>query len=111
MMELGSSACLIRLIKATVDGAATHGIWTGVCGEMAGDLELLPLLVGLGVDELSVGTQQVPLVKRAVRSLNHADCVTLAGKALQAGDSASILDLCHQAAESAYPELLEQIGR
>ncbi|NNM28783.1 MAG: phosphoenolpyruvate--protein phosphotransferase, partial [Akkermansiaceae bacterium] len=47
---------VVRLIKATVDGASKHGIWTGVCGEMAGDLELLPLLVGLGIDELSVGT-------------------------------------------------------
>jgi phosphotransferase system enzyme I (PtsI) len=102
---------VIRLIKATVDGAATHGIWTGVCGEMAGDLELLPLLIGLGVDELSVGTQQVPLVKRAVRSLNHADCASLAVKALEAGDSATILDLCHKAAKSTYPDLLQQIGR
>ena len=70
-------------MKAVIDGAAKHRIWTGVCGEMAGDLLYLPLLVGLGVDELSVGAPLVPFVKEAVRSLNHADCTTLANKALE----------------------------
>ena len=45
---------VIRLIKMTTDAASRADIWTGICGEMAADLNLIPLLVGLGIDELSV---------------------------------------------------------
>jgi phosphotransferase system enzyme I (PtsI) len=47
---------IIRMIKAVVDAAQRQGIWTGVCGEMAGDIQLTPLLLGLGVDELSASS-------------------------------------------------------
>ena len=60
---------VLRLLKMVADAAHTHGIWVGVCGEMAGDLALVPLLLGLGMDELSVGASLVPRVKRAVQSL------------------------------------------
>src|ERR1035437_7062785 len=68
---------VIRLIKRTIDAAAANGIWTGVCGEMAGDLHLTPLLIGLGVEELSVGPQQVPGIGHAIRSLSHAECAAM----------------------------------
>ena len=51
-------------IAETAMPTANAGIWTGVCGEMAGDLRLTPLLLGLGVEELSVGPHQVPRVRR-----------------------------------------------
>lgn len=97
---------VIRLIKQVVEGANQHGIWTGVCGEMAGDLVLLPLLVGLGVDELSVGAPVVPLVKHAVRRLSHADCQELAHKCLLACTTNDIMQLCQEAARTAYPDLV-----
>ena len=46
---------ILRLLKMIADAAHAHDIWVGVCGEMAGDLALVPLLLGLGMDELSVG--------------------------------------------------------
>jgi len=97
---------VVRLIQHTIDSAREAGIWTGVCGEMASDLIMLPLLIGLGVDELSVGTQQVPTIKQAVRSLSHAACQDMAAKALEAAESRHIVAMCRELAEQAYCKLL-----
>lgn len=69
---------VLRLIDQTVK--AGHNIgnkWVGVCGEMASEPELVPILVGLDVDELSVAPSAVPKVKEAIRSTNYSDCVQL----------------------------------
>src|SRR5467141_731510 len=60
---------VLRLLKMIADAAHANKIWVGVCGEMARDVALIPILVGLGIDELSVGARSVPRVKMAVRSL------------------------------------------
>jgi phosphoenolpyruvate-protein phosphotransferase (PTS system enzyme I) len=98
---------VIRLIKRTIEAATDNGIWTGVCGEMAGDIRLTPLLLGLGVEELSVGPQQVPRVGHAIRSLRHADCAAMAAEALKHPRSQGILDLSMALAQQHYPELLD----
>jgi phosphotransferase system enzyme I (PtsI) len=97
---------VVRLIQSTVAGADKAGIWTGVCGELAGDLLYLPLLIGLGVDELSVGTQQVPLVKQAVRHLSYKDCQALAHSCLQVAETSEVIALCRSLVEEVYPDLL-----
>ncbi len=97
---------VMRLIKMTIDGAREKGIWTGVCGEMAADLILLPILVGLGIDELSVGTPSLPAVKYAIRALNFSDCKSLAEEALQLSESQLIMNAAREVAMQAYPELL-----
>ncbi|MBK1790740.1 phosphoenolpyruvate--protein phosphotransferase [Persicirhabdus sediminis] len=98
---------VIRLIKMTVDAAYNHGIWTGVCGEMAADLDLTPLLIGLGIEELSVGSHQLPSIKQAVRSLSHAECSAMADEALRASSSPEILSLSKDLAMKSYPRLFE----
>jgi phosphotransferase system enzyme I (PtsI) len=98
---------VIRLIKRTIDAATANGIWTGVCGEMAGDIRLTPLLLGLGVEELSVGPQQVPRVGQAIRSLSHAECAAMADEALRQSRSQKILDLSMNLARKHYPNLLD----
>jgi phosphotransferase system enzyme I (PtsI) len=98
---------VIRLIKRTIDAACDNGIWTGVCGEMAGDIRLTPLLIGLGVEELSVGPQQVPRVGQAVRSLSHAECAAMADEALKAPHSYEILGLSLALARKHYGDLLD----
>jgi phosphotransferase system enzyme I (PtsI) len=98
---------VIRLIKRTIDAATANGIWTGVCGEMAGDIRLTPLLLGLGVEELSVGPQQVPRVGQAIRSLSHAECAAMADEALRQSRSQKILDLSLNLARKHYPNLLD----
>ena len=99
---------VLRLMHAAVQSAREAGIWTGVCGEMACDLILLPLLVGIGIEELSVAASQVPPVKKALLSLDSAECAKLAQKALAATQSEDILRLCRRHARAAYPELLEE---
>jgi phosphotransferase system enzyme I (PtsI) len=98
---------VVRLIKRTVDAARDAGIWTGVCGEMAGDIRLTPLLLGLGVEELSVGPHQVPRVRRAIRALSQAECSEMADLALKTGISSEIMDATMDLAKRYYPELMD----
>jgi phosphotransferase system enzyme I (PtsI) len=98
---------VVRLIKQTVDAAVNAGIWTGVCGEMAGDIRLTPLMLGLGVEELSVGPHQVPRVRRAIRALSHAECVAMANEALKTPLSPEIMNATVGLARKYYPELLD----
>jgi phosphotransferase system enzyme I (PtsI) len=98
---------VIRLIKKTVDAANDHGIWTGVCGEMAGDIRLTPLLIGLGVEELSVSPKILPRVGQVIRSLDFAQCKATAEEALRQTNSISIMDLTLAVARERYPDLLD----
>jgi phosphoenolpyruvate-protein phosphotransferase (PTS system enzyme I) len=98
---------VIRLIKRTIDAATDNGIWTGVCGEMAGDIRLTPLLIGLGVEELSVGPQQVSGVGQAIRSLSYAECAAMSDEALRHTRSQGVLDLSLALARKHYGELLD----
>lgn len=99
---------VMRLIKMTADAAKEASIWTGVCGEMATDINLTPLLVGLGIDELSVGPRVIAPVKKALRSLHHGDCQKLAAEALQLSTSQEIYRLSEKAAKAAYPDLFDE---
>lgn len=96
---------VLRLIKQTVDAGHAAGIWTGVCGEMGGDILVTPLLIGLGVDELSCGAAVLPRVKRAVRSLTAEACRQLASEALNCASGAEILAKCEAVAKSHYGDL------
>ena len=77
---------VVRLLKMIADGAHANNIWVGVCGEMAGDIVLTPLLLGLGMDELSASASLVPRVKRAVQRLSVAECKALVEEALRIGN-------------------------
>ncbi|HEX5790251.1 MAG TPA: phosphoenolpyruvate--protein phosphotransferase [Luteolibacter sp.] len=98
---------VIRLIKKTIDAASDNGIWTGICGEVAGDIRLTPLLIGMGVEELSVGPQQVGSVGHAIRSLSYAQCAAMSDEALKHPRSQGILDMSLELARKAYGELLD----
>ncbi len=86
----GLNPAVLRLIELTVEGARAHQKWVGVCGGMAGDAAAVPLLVGLGVDELSVSIPTLPAVKAQVRSLDRAACRRLATDALACGTAADV---------------------
>ena len=96
---------IVRLIKLTVDAAHKAGHWAGVCGEMAGELHLVPLLLGLGVDELSAAPPTVPQIKFLIRQLKMSEASQLAAFALQCESSAEILDRCKALAKQSAPQL------
>jgi phosphotransferase system enzyme I (PtsI) len=96
---------VLRLIKTVVDAAHRAKIWVGICGEMAGDVSLTPLLVGLGLDELSASSPQVAAVKHAIRKLSTKDCRELVDEVLKEGDAVAIHKLAHAMALEKYPEL------
>lgn len=98
---------IIRLIKTTVDAAHRHGIWVGVCGEVAGDPVLAPLLIGLGVDELSAAPTVVAQVKYIVRRLKLNETQALAEFALQCESPAEIHARCQELARQTAPSLFE----
>ncbi len=102
-----TNPAVIRLINHTVRSADDNGIWTGVCGEMAGELNLTPLLLGLGVSKLSVGTHQLPKIKKAVRSLSYSECQAMAQEALKCRFSKDIFELSQNMAHSSYSFLID----
>lgn len=73
---------VLRMIAQTCQGAKAHGRWVGVCGGLASDLAATPILLGLGVTELSATAAIVPEVKARVRALDMAACQALAAQAL-----------------------------
>ncbi len=98
---------IVRLIKATVDAANRHNIRVSVCGEMAGDPVLAPLLLGLGVQELSISPALVPAVKFLVRRLKLSEAREIADFALASESSADIMARCQDLSRNVAPELFE----
>jgi phosphoenolpyruvate-protein phosphotransferase len=84
---------VLQLIADTVDAARTAGIPVEVCGEAASNPLVMPLLVGLGVDELSVGAAAVARVRAWVRALNYEEAAAIAHRALDAESAAEVESL------------------
>lgn len=102
---------VLRLLKMIADAAHANNIWVGVCGEMAGDVALIPLLLGLGMDELSASATLVPQVKRAVQSLAIPECRELVEAALNLDTASEILARCLELADKRYGDLLGRSRR
>lgn len=98
---------ILRMIKMTVDAARAQNIWVGVCGEMAADILLTPILIGLGLEELSATGALVPRVKKAVQSLDSSSCRDLVNTALTMDDSHAILEMSIAMARQNYGDLLD----
>lgn len=78
---------VLRLIERTTAGARAHDRWVGVCGTLASDPRALPVLLGLGIDELSVSLPVLPAIKARIRELSLEECRVTAQEALAAGDA------------------------
>jgi len=86
----GLNPAVLALIANAVAAAHKHGKWVGVCGGMGSDPQAVPLLVGLGVDELSVSIPAIPAVKAQIRGLTLAECKELAARALAQDSAAAV---------------------
>ncbi|MEM1441392.1 MAG: putative PEP-binding protein, partial [Verrucomicrobiota bacterium] len=97
---------VISMIRDTVDAAHRNGIWCGICGEAAGDLEMTPIWIGLGVDELSVGSAQLLRTRRAISSLDSTECQEWAKELHELGTSNEIREKCRALASEKYSDLI-----
>ncbi|MCP5086078.1 MAG: phosphoenolpyruvate--protein phosphotransferase, partial [Rhodobacteraceae bacterium] len=86
----GLNPSVLHLIAQTVNGAHTHKTWVGVCGGIASDPQAVPLLIGLGVDELSISVPAIPAIKAQIRELKLSECQENAKKALTLDSAAEV---------------------
>lgn len=96
--HLGSDfhPALWKSFRMVLEEAHRRKKWVGICGELAGSTRALPLLLGLGFDEISIGAGAVPQVKNRLRRTNKEECEALAQSVLEAGtvdEAESLLDL------------------
>ena len=84
---------VLRMIKLTVDAGHAANIWVGMCGELAGNPLATAMLVGLGLDELSMSAPAIPAVKAAVREITGYDAQRLAEQALQMASAEAVINL------------------
>ena len=89
----GLHPAVLRLIGEVVEASHQAGKWTGICGELGGDPEATPILVGLGVDELSLNPAGIPRIKSLLRDLTMEEARILAEKALRCQTSAEVREL------------------
>jgi phosphotransferase system enzyme I (PtsI) len=86
---------ILRLIKMVIDFAHKDGKWVGMCGEMAGDLKIIPVLLGLGLDEFSMSAGSILPARKLITELSYYDMKQIAEKALMlptSGDIKNILN-------------------
>jgi multiphosphoryl transfer protein len=100
----GLNPAVLRLIDLSVTAAHDHGRWVGVCGGIAADPQAVPLLLGLGVDELSVSIPAIPSVKAQLRTLSLARCRELAAEALEQESAAAVRALVPQDEDDDEPQ-------
>ncbi|HEY5227042.1 MAG TPA: phosphoenolpyruvate--protein phosphotransferase, partial [Opitutaceae bacterium] len=87
---------IVRTLKRIVDDAHRMDIPVSVCGEMAGDPTYAPLLLGLGVDSLSMAPPSIPAVRYVVRSMKMADAQKLAADVMKLSSATEIYAKCQQ---------------
>jgi phosphotransferase system enzyme I (PtsI) len=97
---------VLRLIRNTVEAGHAHDIWVGMCGEIAGDPLYSVLLVGLGLDEISISAYMIPEVKRIIRGITYDEAKTLARKTMRLSTAAEIRHLVGALMHERFPELV-----
>jgi multiphosphoryl transfer protein len=87
----------LRFLKQIVDQISRTGKWVGMCGEMAADIRSLPLLLGLGLNEISLPAIQIPEFKRKISRLSIPECEKIVSRAIACASSSEVDDLLDRA--------------
>jgi phosphotransferase system enzyme I (PtsI) len=99
-----SHPAVLRLLKNSIDAAHARGIEAAMCGELAGDPFFTALLLGLGLDEFSMTSSSIPLVKRVVRGVSLENCRTLAAEALKCRSTQQVSSLIEAWMAEYFPD-------
>jgi phosphotransferase system enzyme I (PtsI) len=101
---------VLRMIRQVVAAAHDAGIPVAMCGEMAGDQKMVPLLLGLGLDQLSMNALAIPRVKQVVRATSREDWARLARQALSYATAAEVAAFMTRELEVRYPDLFSNLA-
>ncbi|MFZ2653486.1 MAG: phosphoenolpyruvate--protein phosphotransferase, partial [Victivallales bacterium] len=101
-----ANPAILKLIKNVVIAARRHKIWVSLCGEMAGDPRYTPLLLGMGIHELSMTPASIGPVRRLVRSLKMHDAQKLVDKSLSANSAKEVIQMSEELISRAAPDII-----
>ncbi|MES3519078.1 phosphoenolpyruvate--protein phosphotransferase [Mycoplasmoides gallisepticum] len=73
---------LLRIVKMAIDGGLKHNVWTGMCGEMAGEPLAIPILLGMGLKEFSMSASSMLKAKELINNLKYSDCKELVNQVI-----------------------------
>jgi phosphotransferase system enzyme I (PtsI) len=102
---------ILRLIKQVIEAGHRKGIWVGVCGEMAGEPLLVPLLLGMGIDELSMSAITVPRIKKIIRTLSLVEARALAQDVMVCATGSEVMKRAEHFIRRIAPEFLQFNGQ
>jgi phosphotransferase system enzyme I (PtsI) len=101
---------VLRLIKSVIDNGHDSGIWVGMCGEMAGDIIMTPILLGLGLDEFSTSPIASPEIKRIIRSMTMAQARGIAEEALTLLTGKEVEAFARKKLKDIAPDMADEAG-
>lgn len=98
---------VLRLIKMVIDAAKVEEIEVNVCGEMSGEPKFTPLLVGLGIRQMSATPRKIPDIKRVVRALKVSDAERVAATALKMETAREVTTYLREQQRRIFPDLAD----
>ncbi|MFH1996600.1 MAG: phosphoenolpyruvate--protein phosphotransferase [Candidatus Omnitrophota bacterium] len=105
-----SHPAVLRLIKRVIDNGHKAGVWVGMCGEMASDITMTPILLGLGLDEFSMSPIAVPEVKRVIRAVTMQQAREIAEKSLEFSTGAEVELFARRKIQEIVPDMAIELG-
>jgi phosphotransferase system enzyme I (PtsI) len=100
---------VLRLIKSVIDNAHNAGIWVGMCGEMAGDIVMTIILLGLGIDEFSTSPIAIPEIKRIIRSVTLRQAKEIAQEAMTLSTGKEVEKFAKKKLKEIVPDLAIEV--
>jgi phosphotransferase system enzyme I (PtsI) len=97
---------VLRLIKGVIDNGHNAGIWVGMCGEMAGDIIMTIILLGLGLDEFSTSPIAIPEIKRIIRAVTMVQAKEIAEEALGLQTGKEVEQYARQKLKEIVPDMV-----